>query len=86
MIFKNNQKKFAFSNSCVIMVSINMKKVMLLLTVGAFIFMGTGCTSTLVLGPKANKDKCLNASADWSHVGVTLPLVKAGVQVHKKDK
>lgn len=62
-----------------------MKKVILLLTVSTFIFMTTGCTSTLVLGPKANKEKCLNATADWNQVGVTLPLVKAGVKMHKAE-
>lgn len=52
---------------------------------GIALFLGTGCTSTLVLGPKANKQKCVSASADWNHVGVTLPLVKAGVRMDKSD-
>ena len=39
--------------------------------------MATGCTSTVTLGPKANKDTCLNVSAGWKHVGVTLPFVQA---------
>ena len=65
------------------MVSINMKKVILLLTVSAFIFMTTGCTSTLVLGPKANEKKCLSGTVNLNEVGVTLPFVKAGVEVHK---
>jgi len=62
-----------------------MKKAMTLLAIGAFLFVSSGCTSTIVLGPKANTEKCLNASADWNHVGVTLPLVKVGAKMHKSD-
>ena len=64
-----------------------MKYTTKLITMGAAIvlILGTGCTSTLVLGPKANKQKCVNSSADWNHVGVTLPLVKAGVRMDKSD-
>ena len=54
----------------------------------AAILLGTtaGCTSTVTLGPKANKDTCLNVSAGWSHVGVTLPWVQASSALHKDEK
>ena len=43
--------------------------------------MTAGCTSTVTLGPKANKDTCLNVSAGWKHVGVTLPFVQASSSI-----
>jgi hypothetical protein len=52
--------------------------------VGAAVFLLSGCTSTLVVGKKANKDGCLKASAGWDHLGVTLPLVKARTELHKE--
>ena len=61
-----------------------MKKLTMLI-IGASLFVATGCTSTLTLGPKANKEKCLNVSADWKHVGVTLPWIKAGTKVDKSE-
>ena len=60
-------------------------KTLVTLTVGTLLFVASGCTSTLVVGPKANKEKCLNVSADWNHVGVTLPWVKAGTKVNKSE-
>ena len=50
------------------------------MTVGALLFVASGCTSTLCVGPKANKDGCLNVSANTGGVGVTLPWVKAEVK------
>ena len=61
-----------------------MKK-LVTLTVGTLLFVASGCSSTMTLGPQANKDKCLNVSADWNHVGVTLPLVKVGASVLKDE-
>ena len=61
-----------------------MKKLVMLI-IGASLFAASGCTSTLTVGPKANKEKCLNVSADWNHVGVTLPWIKAGTKVDKSE-
>ena len=61
-----------------------MKKLFIILT-GTLIIVASGCSSTMTLGPQANKDKCLNVSADWNHVGVTLPLVKVGARVLKDE-
>ena len=61
-----------------------MKK-MFLITAGALIFMASGCSSTVTLGPQANKEKCLNVSADWNHVGVTVPWGKVGSRVLKDE-
>jgi len=54
--------------------------------VGAAVFLLSGCTSTLVVGKKANKDECLNVSAGWNHLGVTLPFVKAKTALHKSKE
>jgi uncharacterized lipoprotein YajG len=62
----------------------NMKKLSKIMIVGAAVFLLSGCTSTLVVGKKANKDGCLKASAGWDHLGVTLPLVKARTELHKE--
>ena len=61
-----------------------MKKISNIMIVGAAVFLLSGCTSTLVVGKKANKDGCLNVSAGWDHLGVTLPLVKAKTALHKE--
>ena len=61
-----------------------MKK-LVTLTVGTLLFVASGCSSTMTLGPKANEEKCLNVSADWNHVGVTLPWVKVGTKVLKDE-
>ena len=55
-------------------------KTLVTLTVGTLLFVASGCTSTVAVGPKANKDKCLSASAGWDHVDVTVPLVRVGVK------
>jgi hypothetical protein len=41
------------------------------------LLLATGCTSTVTLGTKANKDGIVGASANGSGASVTLPLVKA---------
>ena len=61
-----------------------MKKLFIILA-GTLIIAASGCSSTMTLGPQANKDKCLNVSAGWNHVGVTLPLVKVGAKVLKDE-
>jgi hypothetical protein len=62
-----------------------MKKAITLLAIGTFLFVSSGCTSTMVLGSKANAEKNLDASADLNHVGLTLPFVKVGAKMHKSD-
>tara|TARA_A100001037_G_C14785463_1_gene472228 strand:+ start:268 stop:477 length:210 start_codon:yes stop_codon:yes gene_type:complete len=60
-------------------------KTLVTLTVGTLLIVASGCTSTMTVGPKANKDSNLNVSAGWDHVGVTVPFVKAGVKVDKDE-
>ena len=52
-------------------------KTLLAIAVGALVL--TGCTSTVTVGPKANDNAVLGASADAEGASVTLPLVKASV-------
>ena len=52
-----------------------MKRTVLLI-VGA-LFVASGCSSTVTLGPQANKDAVVGATLSTSEVGVTLPLIKA---------
>ena len=52
-------------------------KALLAMAVGALVL--TGCTSTLTVGPKANEDGIVGASADTTGASLTLPLVKASV-------
>ena len=42
--------------------------------------MASGCSSTVALGPQANKDAVVGASLSTSKVGITIPLVKASVE------
>ena len=49
----------------------------LLATVAVIALFGAGCTSTVTLGPKANADGVVGASANETGASVTLPLVKA---------
>jgi hypothetical protein len=63
-----------------------MKKISKVMIVGAAVFLLSGCTSTLVVGKKANKDEDLNVSAGWNHLGVTLPFVKAETGLHKQKE
>ena len=56
-----------------------------MIIVGTLVFMASGCSSTMVLGPKANKSTCLDVSAGWDHVGVTLPLVSVSSKVLKEE-
>ena len=52
-----------------------MKKLVTLIAVTLFVV--SGCTSTVTLGPQANKDAVVGASLSTSKVGVTLPLISA---------
>tara|TARA_Y100001963_G_C6627340_1_gene374577 strand:- start:276 stop:476 length:201 start_codon:yes stop_codon:yes gene_type:complete len=63
-----------------------MKKAKVTLVAAAFLFLGVGCASTVTVGPSANKDSYLNASADTKGAGVTLPFVKAEVKRTETEK
>ena len=52
-------------------------KALLAIAVGTLVL--TGCTSTLTVGPKANENMVLGASANTEGASLTLPLVKASV-------
>ncbi|MAH50828.1 hypothetical protein CMI37_33730 [Candidatus Pacearchaeota archaeon] len=55
-----------------------MNKVLLLIT--GTLLMASGCSSTVAVGPQANKEAVVGASLSTSKVGVTVPLLKASVQ------
>ena len=55
-----------------------MKK-LVILTVGTLLFAVSGCTSTVTLGAKANKEGILGASAGKEGASITLPFVKGEV-------
>lgn len=55
-----------------------MKK-LLTTTVGVLLFAASGCSSTLTVGPQANKDTVVGADVGDDGVSVTLPLVKGTV-------
>ena len=44
---------------------------------GALLVAAMGCSSTLTLGSKANKDGLLGVSANTTKASVTVPFVKA---------
>jgi len=56
------------------------KKLAMLLTVG-MLAVASGCSSTVTLGPQANKDAVVGANLSTTGVGVTLPLIKAETRV-----
>ena len=60
----------------------NKMKAVVILSIGALLFVASGCSSTMTLGRKANEKKCLNVSAGWDHASVTLPLVKVGTKLN----
>jgi len=49
-----------------------------ILIVGA-LFLASGCTSTVTLGPQANEDAVIGAAAGTSGASLTLPLVRGEV-------
>ena len=55
-----------------------MKK-LVTLTVGTLLFVASGCSSTVALGPQANKDQVVGASLSTDKASVTVPLLKATV-------
>jgi hypothetical protein len=54
-------------------------KTLVTLTVGTLLFVASGCSSTMTVGPQANKDGVLGASLSTESVSVTLPLIKGTV-------
>jgi hypothetical protein len=48
-----------------------------LIAIATIALLGAGCTSTVTLGPEANADGIIGASANESGASLTLPLVKA---------
>ena len=57
-----------------------MKK-LVTLTVGTLLFVASGCSSTMTVGPSANKDGYLGASASTKEASVTVPFIKAEAKV-----
>ena len=56
-------------------------KTLVTLTVGTLLFVASGCSSTMTVGPSANKDGYLDASASTKGASVTVPFVKAEAKV-----
>ena len=56
-------------------------KTLVTLTVGALLFVASGCSSTMTVGPSANKDGYLGATASTEGASVTVPFVKAEAAV-----
>jgi len=54
-------------------------KTLVTLTVGALLFVASGCTSTVTLGPAANKSAVIGAKAGTGGASLTLPLIKGEV-------
>ena len=48
----------------------------LVILIAATALFATGCTSTVTLGPKANTDQVLGATAGTDGASLTLPFVK----------
>ena len=61
-------------------------KTLVILTVGALLFVASGCSSTVTLGSKANQDGYLGASASTKGASVTAPFVKAETAVVPSSK
>ena len=63
-----------------------MKTVKVTLVIAAAAFLGMGCASTLTVGPQANDDSYLGASASTKGASVTVPFVKADVKATETTK
>ena len=48
--------------------------------------MASGCSSTMTIGPSANKDGYLGAAASTTGASVTVPFVKAETAVTETTK
>ena len=60
-------------------------KTLVTLTVGALLFVMSGCTSTVTLGPSANDAGIVGVSAGQDGASVTLPLIKAETTPTKNE-
>lgn len=49
------------------------------------LFLASGCTSTVTLGPQANEDAVIGATAGTSGASLTLPLVRGEVTTVPKE-
>ena len=56
-----------------------MKAMKVVTLIAATLFFGVGCASTLTVGPQANEQGYVRASASTKGASVPLPFVKAGV-------
>lgn len=56
------------------------KNMKTLIAITVIMLVGAGCTSTVTLGPKANEDGIVGASATTDGVSVTVPFVKTEVK------
>ena len=63
-----------------------MKTVNVTRVIAAAAFLGRGCASTLTVGPQANDDSYLGASASTKVASVTVPFVKADVKATETKK
>ena len=54
-------------------------KTLVTLIVGASLFVASGCTSTVTLGPSANESAVVGATAGTEGASLTLPLIKGEV-------
>ena len=48
--------------------------------IAVVVLLGAGCTSTVTVGPKANKDGIVGASASTEGASVTVPFIKTEVK------
>lgn len=82
MIFKIRRKDesegFSKIGRLMKVLLINMKKV-ITLTIGTLLLVALGCTTTVTVGTKANKDQVVGAKVGLSGASLTLPLVKGEV-------
>lgn len=58
----------------------------LVATAAVIMLFGAGCTSTVTLGPKANENAVVGATATPEEASVTLPLLKASIGTTKTTK
>ncbi len=57
----------------------------IILIVGT-LFLASGCTSTVTLGPQANESEVLGATAGTSGASLTLPLIRGEVSTAPKEE
>ena len=57
-----------------------------LIIIAGALFVASGCSSTVTLGPKANESSVVGLSAGSDGASVTLPLLKGEVSPTKEEK